>query len=62
MSKKIENFMKKIIERNPGEKEFHQAVDEVVTSVMPFIEENPKYKHAKILERIVELRNLLRSL
>jgi glutamate dehydrogenase (NADP+) len=40
--------------RNPGENEFHQAVQEVAESLIPFIEENPKYKHAKILERIAE--------
>jgi len=40
--------------RNPGENEFHQAVQEVAESLIPYIEENPKYKHAKILERIAE--------
>ncbi len=40
--------------KNPGENEFHQAVHEVAESLIPFIEENPKYKHAKILERIAE--------
>ena len=54
MSKKIEDFMKKVIEKNPGEVEFHQAVEEVVTSLMPYLEKNPKYQKAKILERIVE--------
>ena len=52
--KEINAFMKKVIARNPGEKEFHQAVREVVESVTPFIEKNPKYKNAKILERVVE--------
>ena len=50
----VKEFMAKIIARNPGEEEFHQAVDEVVTSIIPFVEENPKYKAAKILERIAE--------
>ena len=54
MQKKIENFMAKVLERNPGENEFHQAVQEVVESVMPFIEQNPKYQESKILERLVE--------
>ncbi|MDP2938059.1 MAG: NADP-specific glutamate dehydrogenase [Candidatus Omnitrophota bacterium] len=54
MSKKIEEFMAKVMEKNPGELEFHQAVREVVESVMPFIEKNPKYQEAKILERMVE--------
>ncbi len=51
---KVNEFMAKVIARNPGESEFHQAVQEVVESLLPFIEENPKYKHAKILERITE--------
>lgn len=51
---KLNEFMAKVIAKNPGEVEFHQAVKEVVESLMPFIEENPKYKAAKILERIVE--------
>ena len=46
--------MAKVIAKNPGESEFHQAVKEVVESLMPFIEENPKYRHAKVLERMVE--------
>lgn len=58
MSKSLEvslnDFMTKIIAKNPGEVEFHQAVQEVAESLMPFIEDNPKYKHAKILERIAE--------
>jgi len=51
---KVNEFMAKVIARNPGESEFHQAVQEVVESLMPFIEENPKYKHAKVLERMTE--------
>jgi glutamate dehydrogenase (NADP+) len=51
---KINDFMAKIIAKNPGETEFHQAVQEVVESLLPFIEENPRYRHAKILERITE--------
>jgi glutamate dehydrogenase/leucine dehydrogenase len=51
---KVNEFMAKVIAKNPGEVEFHQAVKEVVESLMPFIEDNPKYKSAKILERMVE--------
>jgi glutamate dehydrogenase (NADP+) len=54
MSKKIEEFMAKVIARDPNQPEFHQAVREVVESVMPFIEKNPKYEKAKVLERVVE--------
>lgn len=54
MDRSVELFMANIIAKNPYEKEFHQAVLEVAESLIPFIEENPKYKHAKILERIAE--------
>ena len=43
-----------IIARDPYEKEFHQAVSEVVESVKPVLDKNPEYRHASIMERIVE--------
>jgi len=54
MTKKIDEFMSRVIEKNHGETEFHQAVREVVESIMPFIEKHPKYQDGKILDRIVE--------
>jgi glutamate dehydrogenase/leucine dehydrogenase len=54
MDPNVERFMAAIKAKNPGENEFHQAVHEVAESLIPFIEENPKYKHAKVLERIAE--------
>jgi len=51
---KVKEFMEKVIEKNPGESEFHQAVEEVVRSLMPFLGKNPKYQKARILERMVE--------
>jgi glutamate dehydrogenase (NADP+) len=54
MSRKTEEFMAKVVAKNPGETEFHQAVQEVVESLTAFIEKNPKYQEEKILERIVE--------
>jgi glutamate dehydrogenase (NADP+) len=50
----INDFMAKIIAKNPSEVEFHQAVHEVVETLIPFVEENPQYKAAKILERMAE--------
>jgi glutamate dehydrogenase (NADP+) len=50
----LKDFMARIIARNPGEVEFHQAVEEVVSTIIPYVEENPKYKAAKILERLAE--------
>ena len=40
--------------RDPHEKEFHQAVSEVIESVKPVLDRNPRYRQAKILERITE--------
>jgi glutamate dehydrogenase (NADP+) len=54
MDPKVEQFMAMIKAKNVAQPEFHQAVHEVAESLIPYIEENPKYKHAKILERIAE--------
>ena len=40
--------------RDPYEKEFHQAVTEVVESVKPVLDKNSEYRHAGIMERVVE--------
>ncbi len=50
----IEDFMEIAKQRNGNEPEFLQAVEEVAEKVIPYIEENPKYKKAKILERMIE--------
>ena len=50
----IENFMANLIAKNPHEKEFHQAVREVVESLAPFLLRNPAYTKLKILERMAE--------
>jgi glutamate dehydrogenase/leucine dehydrogenase len=54
MSDFTAKFMEKIKARDPHEPEFHQAVEEVAVALGPFIEANPKYRDAKILERIAE--------
>jgi glutamate dehydrogenase (NADP+) len=54
MSKAVESFMADVVAKNPAEPQFHQAVREVVESVMPLVESTPAYRHAKILERMVE--------
>ncbi len=40
--------------KDPNEREFHQAVTEVMESIAPVMEQNPEYRNAKILERLVE--------
>ena len=41
--------------RDPGEKEFHQAVREVLDSVAPVLERHPEYRREAILERLIKL-------
>jgi glutamate dehydrogenase (NADP+) len=54
MNTDINEFIAGLEKRTPGEKEFHQAVEEVIISVWDFFIRNPKYQKAKILERMVE--------
>ncbi len=54
MNAEIVKFMDELKARTPGESEFHQAVLEVVESVWDVYDANPRYKKAKILERMVE--------
>ena len=49
-----EKFMNNVHLKNPGENEFHQAVEEVVESLWGFLEDNNYYLQAKILERMIE--------
>ena len=50
----LDDFMQGLIKRNPHEAEFHQAVQEVAQSVIPFINRHPEYIHARLLERMTE--------
>ena len=50
----VSQFMEEVVAKNPGEREFHQAVHEVVESVMPVVETTPAYREARILQRLVE--------
>ena len=54
MYSSLDQFMDNVRIRNAGEVEFHQAVHEVVESLWDFLQDNPTYLHAKILDRIVE--------
>jgi glutamate dehydrogenase (NADP+) len=55
----IDTFMEGVRAKNGHESEFLQAVVEVAETVIPFIEENPKYKKAKVLERMTEPERVL---
>lgn len=50
----VEDFMTRLIARNPGEPEFHQAVREVAESLAPHIVASPVLQQMKVLERIAE--------
>jgi glutamate dehydrogenase (NADP+) len=55
----LKKFMQLVEKRNPAQPEFHQAVFEVVRSVLPYVEEHPEYKKANILERMIEAERIL---
>ncbi len=50
----VDDIMGLVTSRNPGEREFHQAVLEVVESIEPVIAKHPELTKAKIVQRIVE--------
>jgi len=50
----LETFMSGFERRNPGQKEFYQAVYELADSVLPYMKTNPRFKNASILERMTE--------
>ncbi len=50
----VQEILELVKKKNPGEAEFHQAVEEVLESLEPVVEKHPEYKEAKILERLVE--------
>ncbi len=50
----MKDILERIKQKDPEQKEFHQAVGEVFESVKPVLDRNPQYRKAKILERIVE--------
>jgi glutamate dehydrogenase (NADP+) len=51
---KMADILQLVKEKDPGEREFHQAVMEVMASIKPVMDRNPEYRAAKILERLVE--------
>jgi glutamate dehydrogenase (NADP+) len=54
VSQTVAGFMDRLVAKNPAEPEFHQAVKEVVDSLVPCLEKHPEYMEHKILERITE--------
>jgi glutamate dehydrogenase (NADP+) len=54
MIESVESFLARLKQRDPDQPEFHQAVEEVLRSLWPFLEANPHYLNSGILERICE--------
>jgi len=50
----VANVLELVRKRNPAEWEFHQAVEEVLSSLEPVLDRHPVYQHQRLLERIVE--------
>ncbi len=50
----VQSIVDIVKSRNPGEPEFLQAVSEVLESLLPVLEQTPKYQQHKVLERIIE--------
>ncbi len=50
----VNEVLAQIVSRNPGEKEFHQAAEEVLQSLELITDKNPQYRKAGLLERLVE--------
>ena len=50
----LEGFLTRVQQRDPHQTEFAQAVREVMTTLWPFLEENPRYRQLALLERLVE--------
>ncbi len=55
----VKDVIEEVEQKNPGEKEFHQAVREVLESLEPVIKKHPEYEKAKILQRLVEPERII---
>ena len=49
----LNNFLAHVQQRDPHQTEFAQAVREVMTTLWPFLEQNPRYRQLSLLERLV---------
>ncbi len=55
----LDAFLDKIRHRDPGQPEFHQAVEEILVSLWPYVQQHPKYLENGLLERLVEPERIL---
>ena len=56
----LNELMERVIKRNAGETEFHQAVEEVLTSLEPVIDAHPEYIKLGVIERMVEPERVIK--
>ena len=54
MSSVVEKVYDEVLDRNPNEPEFHQAVREILESIGPAVEKHPEFVETKLLDRLVE--------
>ena len=54
VTESVAEFMDRVVEKNPGEPEFHQAVREVVESVWPVLDRHAELRETRVLDRMVE--------
>jgi glutamate dehydrogenase (NADP+) len=50
----MNEIIQMVKDKDPNEREFHQAVTEVIATIAPVLDQNPEYRRAKILQRLVE--------
>ena len=59
MKQYVQDVLDIVKQRNPEQVEFQNTVKEVLTTIVPVLEKNPKYKEAKILERMIEAERIV---
>ena len=59
MAKLVQQYIDIAKKRNPGEEEFIQTIEEVLTSLEPVLEKNPKYIEAGVLDRLIEPERMI---
>ena len=50
----VQEVLAQAVQKDPEQKEFHNTVKEVLTTIVPVLEQNPQYQKARLLERMVE--------
>ena len=55
----LDSFLARVAQRDPHQPEFLQAVKEVMTSLWPFLQKNPRYAEQGLLERLVESERII---